>query len=75
MNQRWQEFYTEREKHIQQLEEKVASLDERLKEAMRAGPADEINRRIEQVLEKAQKDTKQVEELRRKVSRAHLTSV
>ena len=68
MNQRWQEFYNERERYTVSLEQKVKDLDERLNDAMRRGPSEEINRRIELVLEKSQKDVGQVEEMRKKVS-------
>ncbi|XP_076461088.1 uncharacterized protein LOC143293759 [Babylonia areolata] len=66
MNQRWQEFFNERERYTQSLEQKVQELEERLKEAMRMGPTQEINRRIEQVLEKSQKEIGQMDELRQK---------
>lgn len=68
MNQRWQEFYSEREKHIKELEEQVRDREERLQKAMRSGTNEEINRRIDQVLDKSQKEAKQVEEMRAKVS-------
>jgi hypothetical protein len=67
MNQRWQEFYSEREKHIKELEEQVRDREERLQKAMRSGTNEEINRRIDQVLDKSQKEVKQVEEMRAKV--------
>ena len=67
MNQRWQEFFSERERYTQSLEQKVQELDKRLTEAMRNGSTQEINRRIELVLEKAQKEIGQVEEMRKRV--------
>ncbi|KAK7109323.1 centrosomal protein of 55 kDa-like isoform X2 [Littorina saxatilis] len=66
MNQRWQEFFNERDRYTQSLEQKVKDLEERLKQAMRSGPTEEFNRRIEQVLEKSQKEQQQVEDMRRK---------
>lgn len=65
MNQRWQEFSNGRAKYTQSLEQKLQELQERLKESMRGDSTQEIQRRIEQVLEKSQKDVGIVEEKRR----------
>lgn len=72
MNQRWQEFFNERDRYTQSLEQKVQELDKRLTEAMRSGSTKEINHRIELVLEKSQKEIAQVEEMKKKVRSAEV---
>lgn len=75
MNQRWQEFFNERDRYTQSLEQKVQELDKRLTEAMRSGSTQEINHRIELVLERSQKEIAQVEEMRKKVRSAEVKSL
>lgn len=72
MNQRWQEFFNERDRYTQSLEQQVQELDKRLTEAMRSGSTKEINHRIDLVLEKSQKEIAQVEEMKKKVRSAEV---
>ena len=67
MNQRWQEFFTNREAYIKELEQNIKISEKKLKNATQYGSTEDINQRIDQVLEKSKKDLDYVDNLRKKV--------
>lgn len=67
MNQRWQQYCSERDKYTSNLEAKVIELETSLKDAMHGSTAQEISRRVQQHLDMSKEKIEQVEEMRHKV--------
>ncbi|XP_076469890.1 uncharacterized protein LOC143300198 isoform X2 [Babylonia areolata] len=66
MNQRWQEFFNERDRYTKALEQKVQDLEARLQETLHKASTPEISHRTEQILEQSRRDVGQAESLRKK---------
>lgn len=66
MNQRWQEFFSERDRYTKTLEQRVQDLEARLKTAMHSGSTPEVNHHMGQVVEKSQKKIEHLEVLKKK---------
>ncbi|KAL8563706.1 hypothetical protein ACOMHN_050534 [Nucella lapillus] len=66
MNQRWQEFFNERDGYTKQLEQRVQELDSDLKKARHSGATLESHQRMEHILQKSQVEISHLGDLRKK---------